>query len=49
LAAFEKKYKMPTDEFLQKVENGEMDDRLDFMRWLGLAEFHETLLARRVK
>jgi hypothetical protein len=42
LSALEKKYKIPTEEFLHKLEHGEMDDRLDFMRWLGLAEFRSA-------
>jgi hypothetical protein len=43
LAAFEKKYQMPTDVFLRKVDSGELDENVDFIRWLGLAEIHQLI------
>jgi len=43
LAGFEKRYDMPTEVFLQKVENGEMEDTHDVVRWLGMAEAYQAL------
>lgn len=43
LAAFEKKYKMPTEIFLQKVESGELSESNDFIDWLGLAEAYQHI------
>lgn len=48
LSAFEKKYKMTTEVFLQKVENGEMDDSKDVMMWLGLAQTHQRIMKGKV-
>lgn len=43
LAALEKKYKMPTEIFLQKVESGELSESNDFIDWLGLAEAYRNI------
>lgn len=42
LAEFEKKYDMSTTVFLRKVENGEMEDTHDVVRWLGMAEAYKA-------
>ncbi len=49
LAAFEKKYEMPTDVFLQKVESGELAESNDFIDWLGLAEIHQLAMKGTMK
>jgi len=49
LAAFEKKYKMPTTIFLQKVERGELAESNDFIDWLGLAEIHQVAMKEKTK
>lgn len=36
LAGFEKKYDMPSAEFYQKFQAGQMGDDMDFFRWSGL-------------
>lgn len=46
LAAFEKKYKMTTETFLQKVKSGEMEDTHDIVRWLGTAETYQAISNR---
>ncbi len=43
LATFEKKYHMPTAIFLQKVDSGELEESIDFIDWLGLAEIYEGI------
>ncbi len=43
LLAFEKKYKMTTELFLQKVQSGEMEDTHDVVRWLGTAETYQAI------
>jgi hypothetical protein len=43
LAGFEKKYGMPTQLFLQKVERGELAESNDFIDWLGLAEIYQHI------
>jgi len=47
LLAFEKKYKMTTEIFLQKVQSGEMEDTHEVMMWLGLAETHQRIMNGR--
>jgi len=44
LAGFEKKYKMTTETFLQKVQSGEMEDTHDIVRWLGTAETYQAII-----
>jgi hypothetical protein len=43
LADLEKKYKMTTETFLQKVQSGEMEDTHDIVRWLGTAETYHAI------
>ncbi|MDI6794403.1 MAG: hypothetical protein QME81_16315 [bacterium] len=38
LKQFEKKYKMPSEEFFTKMEEGELGDSLDFIEWAGECE-----------
>lgn len=38
LEKFEKTYKMPSQEFYQKFEAGELGDGADFFEWSGLYE-----------
>ena len=47
LLAFEKKYQMTTETFLQKVESGEMEDTQEVMMWLGLVETHQRIINGR--
>ena len=46
LMDFEKKYKMVSEDFFEKMERGEMGDSLDFIEWAG--EF-ELLLKTKEK
>ncbi len=47
LAAFEKKYAMPTATFVKKVWSGELDESKDFIIWLSLAEIHKDMMNGR--
>ncbi len=47
LAAFEKKYGMPTETFVKKVWSGELEECNDFIDWLGLAEIHQDMMNGR--
>lgn len=49
LSAFEKRYKMPTSVFLQKLEKGELDESKDFIDWLGLAEIYQHITLSKSK
>ncbi|MGH7451336.1 MAG: hypothetical protein ACRENG_08345 [bacterium] len=46
LAAFEKKYGMSTQTFLQKVERGELTESNDFIDWLGRADLYRDIQKR---
>ena len=35
LITFETKYGMPTNEFIQRYENDELDETLEFGEWVG--------------
>ncbi|HEY84104.1 MAG TPA: hypothetical protein G4N96_03190 [Chloroflexi bacterium] len=35
IQAFEEKYHLPTDTFLARFENDELDETLDFAEWVG--------------
>jgi|GEM_PF-1768908 hypothetical protein len=35
---FETDYRMTSSDFFQKFENGQLDDKADFMEWAGLYE-----------
>jgi hypothetical protein len=37
--AFEKKYRMSSDEFMRKFESGEMGDSADAVEWSALLEW----------
>ncbi len=47
LAGFEKRYKMTTETFLQKVQSGEMDDTQEVMMWLALVETRQRIMKGR--
>lgn len=47
LAAFEKKYGMPTETFVQKVWSGELEECKDFIMWLGHAETYQDMMNGR--
>jgi hypothetical protein len=49
LAVFEKKYRMTTQTFLEKVERGEVEESNDVIDWLGLAETFQELTKDKVK
>jgi len=38
LEKYEKKYQMKTDDFYQRLENGELGDDRDFVMWSGIYE-----------
>ncbi|OHD07469.1 MAG: hypothetical protein A2086_02880 [Spirochaetes bacterium GWD1_27_9] len=40
LISFEKKYNMSSEEFYNKTNNGELDDRKDFIIWAGIYEMY---------
>ncbi len=44
LAAFEKKYGMTTEAFVQKVWSGELEESKDFIMWLGHAETYKDMM-----
>lgn len=46
LAAFEKKYGMSTQTFLQKIERGELAESNDFIDWLGRAHLYRDIQQR---
>jgi len=46
LAAFEKKYGMSTQIFLQKIERAELDECNDFIDWLGLNDLYQDIQKR---
>ncbi len=43
LIAFKQKYGMPSAEFFQRFEAGELGDALDFIRWAGCYELYIRL------
>jgi hypothetical protein len=47
LAAFEKKYGMPTETFVKKVWSGELEESKDFIMWLGHAEIYQDMMNGR--
>jgi len=46
LMDFEKRYKMASEDFFEKMERGEMGDSLDFIEWAGE---YELLLKSKEK
>ncbi len=38
LKKYELKYKIKSDKFYTKIENGELDDKRDFVMWSGIYE-----------
>ena len=51
LQEFEKKYQMPTQDFISRYENDEFEETMDFVEWIGesrllkcLREKAETLM-----
>jgi hypothetical protein len=43
IRAFEKKYQMPTQEFLSRYENDEIEEAMDFAEWIGEIRLMERL------
>lgn len=41
LKEFEKKFKMVTEEFYQKFEDGEIGDREEFFEWFAFIEYYK--------
>ena len=41
LKAFEDKYDIETDDFVEKFESGELDDREDFFEWISVHKGRE--------
>lgn len=46
LQAFEKQYRMDTEEFYRRFDSGELDDSEDFMLWAGCYELLQGNQAR---
>lgn len=44
ISSFEQKYNMPTEQFLQKMEEGMNEDNLDYVEWIG-----ETKILKRLE
>jgi len=44
LAAFEKRFQMPSDAFYSRFESGEMGDNVDYFEWAGLYELFQDAL-----
>ena len=43
IGAFEKKYQMPTQKFLSRYENDEIEEAMDFAEWIGEIRLMERL------
>lgn len=46
LQDFEARYGIPSVEFYQKFERGELGDAMDFFEWAGLFELQQNLLEK---
>lgn len=46
LQDFEIRYGMPSADFYQKFEQGELGDAMDFFEWAGLFELQQNLLEK---
>jgi len=46
LADFERRYHLPTADFFQQWQAGQMDDRMDYVEWASLAQMAENLRQR---
>lgn len=46
LQDFEARYGIPSVEFYQKFERGELGDAMDFFEWAGLFELQQDLLEK---
>ncbi|MCK6624651.1 MAG: hypothetical protein L6R45_05690 [Anaerolineae bacterium] len=46
LQNFEVRYGIPSAEFYQKFERGELGDAMDFFEWAGLFELQQNLLEK---
>jgi hypothetical protein len=44
LREFERKYLMSTDEFIERYENDELDETLEFGEWIGESRMLQGLL-----
>ena len=43
IRAFEKKYQMPTKDFLSRYENDAIEEDMDFVEWIGEVRLMERL------
>ncbi|MEA1925481.1 MAG: hypothetical protein U9M95_06390 [Candidatus Altiarchaeota archaeon] len=43
MKVFEKKYRMSSDEFLDKFNKGRLDDRDDYINWFSLKDTYDRL------
>jgi len=43
MKVFEKKYRMNSDEFLEKFNKGKLDDRDDYIKWFSLKDTYDRL------
>jgi len=48
MRAFEKKYQMPSQEFLSRYENDEIEEAMDFAEWIGEIRLIERLQEKAV-
>ena len=43
LREFERKYDLPSNEFYKRYQNGQLDDRNDYVDWAGEYQIFESL------
>ena len=46
LAAFEQEYKLSSEEFFARYQQGQTDDRMDFVEWASLVQMADNLKRR---
>jgi hypothetical protein len=46
LAQFERRYELPSDEFYQRFEAGQMGDDMDYVEWASLVQMANNLKQR---
>jgi hypothetical protein len=46
LAELEERYGLPSDEFYRRYQDGETDDRMDYVEWASLVQMRDNLQER---
>ena len=46
LAEFEERYGMTSDKFYRRYQDGQIDDRMDFVEWASLVQMVDNLQQR---